>query len=782
MNVRFVWLETKRVLGRRWVLLCVLAFLVLAVWVTEVTDEKEWQRPGYSIELYQQITEQYAGLPLTQAAGELRVNLESSEQADTIMWMYQMGLLQPEEAREQLSLAGYKETDPDRISVVTVMAEWRIQQRVLEEMELLLQYDDYLSGIQQGSGGLSNLSFFREDLYVTRSREKAMRDYADVSVHLENWVPNFAARAFLQNRVIDGFIFAGLIPVLLLLFTEERERQYTDLTGTTAKGRRSFYFHKALALTCCTAVIVTFYEIGLLLYEQWRFGGVNWGAPVQSISAFETCSRNLSVGAAIVWTVLFKILLFTILLLFLAAIACQCTKMVQVLGILTGGTLLLAAAKQAESLNSSLGFLSCFNPFNFLDSARLVTGYRQFPIFQYPISAVQITCLWMIVLSGTGILAGALLYGRVRRERGRRKKLIGRMSIRQSGRKRPFRSFIHMEFRKLLISYKLLLPVLVLMAGILFGYLKLASLSDPQQEIFYRDYMQELNGPLTPEKEQMILDERLYFTQLEELRDQLLMQGNQDLLLNYINGLLQKKAAFEQVERQYTRIIDGEQEVFLYETGYLYLTGYSTYSDARLGGMIGVLLLSLLIPFCAWIEFGRGAVTLMRTTVYGREKLLKKQYTAYLLLAVALMACIYIGETIAVVQRFGAYGLLQDIRNIEMLYPLRGCIAIWLFLLQLTRLFGAALIVLLFMAVTCLSRDYLKAVLICLVAAGLPYLLFMNGITFMNGYFLNALIRSEEMLMMFRQGEVGKLLTILAQGVICLTGCVAVLKREVKRP
>lgn len=798
--MELIWLEGKRIAKKGWVLLCFLAFLALGLWISELTLERSFRGENCSVEQYLEAAENCRGMALTEAAEYLRERVDAAFQAVETYQDYRARMMSLEEAAEKLASLGYGETPPDELTFSELREEWEKYQCVLDEVNLLLQYGNRMREIQQGAGGLSGISFFNEDEYVTLTREKAMRDYAGLKVELDTWQPNVSAREFLQNRVMDGLIFLFLTVVVLLLYMEEKEKGYAALTAAAKGGRQRFYVKKAGVLFAFTLFTVLIYEGALLSYDVWRLGGVVWNAPIQSIAAFEMCCHGFSVGMVIVLTILLKVLLFYVLALVLSALACLMPKTMHFLCVTALVVLLAVVWDRTADINGSFGWLTCLNPIGLTDTAGMIIRYRQFPILGNPVSEAWISGIFIVLLAPASFAAGLLFYARTAKRKGmlllianegsgkirkyRQERIDRHAEAAQTGHgwRLPKGAFL-LELKKNMISYRMLLPVLVVIFACVLGYFVSDGKPMTQQERFYQEYMTELNGPLTPEKEQFIIEERERYRKLEVFLNELLAQGgDQNLLISYIETELVRKAAFDLVELQYARVQDNGG-VFLYEAGYLYLMGLEENESGHIGVFLGVLILILLLPYLSWIELGGGADGVVRTTMRGRSRVLLTQYAVYFLTAGLLFGSLCAEDAAKIFGQFGGYGLAEATENISQLGGfLSGCsVGGYLAVVYALRLLGVALAALLVMACMYLCRDYLSTVLLCGVLLVIPNLLFMNGFSFMRGYFMNALLQGEEILLLFYHKEVGIILLILLQVGLCVGASFGILRKEVKR-
>ena len=774
--MRLIWLEGKRIARRGWVRLCFVLFLALGIWISKLTLEGSFQKTGCSLEQYRETAESIRGMELTEAAEYLDEKAGTALETLETFQDWRMGWLDEEEASLQLAALGLAKVRLEDMTFEELRADRVRYQAVKEEVWNLLQYEDRIREIWQGGGGLSGISFFREDDYVARAREKAARDYAGLSVKLERWQPNLSAQAFLQNRVMDGLIFLFLAAVVLQLYMEEKEKGYLPLTAAARGGRGSFYCKKAAVLLGFALITTAVYEGALLLYHIWQLGGVDWEAPLQSIAAFEMCSRPVTVGGAIVLTVLLKACAFYIVALLLAALACMIPRSMPFLGTVTVLALLALFWNQTADLNGRMGWLCCLNPVRMTDGAGLIGQYRQFPVLQRPVSQLWLTAVFGVGIAVLSYGAGACFYGKIRRSRRRK------FSPRRRSEGAIANAFAR-ELYKVMISYRMLVPFLLVVLACAAVYVGSEGRILTQQERFYREYMVRLNGPLTGEKEQMLLEERERFRSLEALRDELLAHGeNQELLLNYIANELIKRDAFQRAEQQYERVRE-QGGVFLYETGFLYLLGVEENKPGRRAVFFGILLLTLLLPALSWIELGGGADGLVRTTARGRGRLLWVQYGVSFTAAVVLLGCVCGEDTAKTFEQFGSWGLTQTAGNISRLEGfLSGC-SLWLLLaiIWFVRLLGCGAAALFAMACMYRCRDYLSTVFLFGGFLAVPYVLFMQGFSFMRGYFLNALLSGEEFLSLIRQGRGGTIVLLFLQLGVCVVWSLGILRKEVKR-
>lgn len=776
--MKLAYLEFMRLAKKKWLFLWFLLLLGIAIWISGLLLNREYEKQGCTPEEYLREAAQYEGQRLADISEAVPLKNDRFMQAFMAVSLYRSGSVDYDTAAAALADCGYSDTDPNRIDPAELYVSQICSRLLWRDMELQLQYDSYLAELKEGTSGLAGISFFNEDLYATRTGKKAMRDYAGLNVSFDIWHHNTAAREFLQNRIADTAAFVFLLTALLLLYTEEREKNYGSLTGTTTKGKYVFYLRKLLVLFFYTCITIGVYEAGLLLYYHTRTGQIAWNAPVQTIAEFSMCPKAYTILQAVVITVLSKIFFFFVLMLLFSVLACLFSKTIYFLGAAAALAVFFLIWMMSGSANAAHGWLTYLNPVNLTDTARLFIGYQNVNLFQYPVSALWIvgTAIGLGLIGG--LIGGCLLYGRVYR----RRILWHTKKVRESRRRFHRMPLFFLELHKILFSYHFWIPLCVTVVGFSFYYIRSAPVTLSFQEQFYEDYMLALNGPLTEEKEDFLRSERERFDQLAELKEQLLQQENPGILLTYIEQMLMEKEAFDRVEQHYVRIQSSEEaSVFLYETGYLYLFGFKEHDKGGISLLLLIILIALVTPWFFWIEFNRGAAELMQTTVHGRARRILTQYGCCYILIFFMAAFAYAGECYSIFRQFGTYGLDQSISNIAEMgsFPVPVSIGACLIFVQLIRALGLAFVLLMAMALMHLCRDYLKTALLCCVLMVLPYLLYRNGFLFMNGYFLNAFLTGNELLLLIQNKEAGKLILIAVQAFACLGLSAAVIKKEV---
>ena len=148
-------------------------------------------------------------------------------------------------------------------------------------------------------------------------------------------------------------------------------------------------------------------------------------------------------------------------------------------------------------------------------------------------------------------------------------------------------------------------------------------------ELYYKHYLQKLEGPMTAEKRDFIQQEEERIKKIEESEESFDKERK-----------LQCKQAFEQVKMQAERI--GKKGVFLNEVGYSYLLDKVTFMN-RLGMLLLILILSFFQTFV--MEQIAGMNTVWNTIPDGRKKI-QRQKWVILIVSVFLVSAFIEGTFI----------------------------------------------------------------------------------------------------------------------------------------
>ncbi len=767
-------LEFRRILARKWVFAWFFLLLGLGLWCSALWTDRQFENVGVDPKRYLELARQYEKMPVLQVKEQTAGRIQKLERILPLYLNYTQGLLSEEELMRSLAEAGYSWDAPSQVDIGQINSDRVVLRRICQDAEAAAGYGDWLLNLQQGNSELSGISLFEDDPYVALVRKKAMRDYAGLKEIPEEWYPNIPISVFLRNRVMEGFCALFLLTVVMLLFTDEKEKGYSELTGTTVRGRGRFWFSKTTVVLLCATAATTIYEGAFLWYLLRRMGSPAWNAPIQMAAGFMPCRWNLTALQAVLLTLVFKCILLYLLALLLCAAACAMKKNLYLLTGVAFVCLLSAFSLRGSGSNGLAGWLFCLNPLLFSDSASLLLTYQVVSFFGHPVDSIRIVAAASLCVLLFATPAGYGLYGKVPRQKRLPRFCVRRRRPSEKPRKPPRdgSGFLTvLELKKLLLSGKLIYPLLGVTVLSGWYYLSAPDIHLTTQELYYREYMKQLNGPLTEEKELFLEEERTFFAQVDTLLEALREEEN-PILRSYLETLLTRQAAFEQVEAQYRRVRDNSG-VFLYETGYLYLLGPNQDARSNAGVLAAAIFLTVFLPCFSWTEYKKGAYMLVNTTPRGRHRLTRTRFFVYFLMTAVPASALYAGDTVRILRQFGGYGIFQGMENLEMFAEHFQGWFLWeaLALTWILRFLGIALAILISTRAMAFFRDYLKTVLFSGIVILLPCVLRLLGFSFLKGYFMNALLWGSELLVFQIRGNLSAIFIVLLQCAALVAVC-----------
>ena len=592
--------------------------------------------------------------------------------------------------------------------------------------------------------------------------------------------------------VSDGVLNAqssaatDLIALLLILIlctqmiVTEHKNGILPILRATRKGRLLLILSKVAVTFILTFVVTGVLWGGNLIYSGSVFGLGDLSRPVQSLSGFTACRLKLTVGQYLCLFMLHKWLIY-------AAVGILCLIMALVWRSAMPTWLTVGGFLGIEYiLVKTIAPISAWNTLRYINISNLIfetdwlSAYRNLDFFGYPVEVFTAS----IILTATLLAGGVLLlcWQFCRRKIRVLPQLKWRLHWpRWLPRPGARVSLLSHENWKLLIECGVL-AVLVLFL--------LIHLQEPKtsvnsiEELYYKNYMEVLSGPLTAQKEAYLDSEMVRF---DEIRSQI-AQLQQDCAEGKISqdvlelALAPLSRALEAEEVLVERVLpyrdrllalqaEGKEGWFVYEKGYHYLFGLDYHEKAGAAALVlaaVILCFSNLFP----METARGMQPLLNVYQKGRRKTAATKLLICAGYAAALYLIAQIPDYWYVAENYGFSSLTAPLCSIEAFavwgdnLPIWGGIAVFE-ALRLITILSLTMVILL------LSQWIGSQVITLSVSAGvllIPVLLHLLGITLLDNISFYLPLTGTEL--MRRQDFLGKfllyyLLTAVL-GIVCI--------------
>lgn len=496
---------------------------------------------------------------------------------------------------------------------------------VLTSVEEVENYDAYLENIKTQARRISQSSLFSDtDRFSKRNAEQIPKKYDKfVGMSLEAEESQGIPLAT-QSEMTD--ILFMILAVLLAYFfiSMEREEGTLSFVRCTKNGGRELGVRKIgiILIGSLAGILLLYMENFLIIGNMYGFGNLN--RPIQSVDGFIGSAWKINSGQ--------YFLLFFCGKLFAAAVfvgvitwICLCGKNILrtsiALILLTG---IEWALYTGISPNSWLSILRWCNLFSFIRTENFFQTYETVNLFSYPVSSVIVCSITGAILFLLCIVQSILCYEKVSRGEYAQKKEWKKLQRRKT---RGHGAFFY-EFRKVMWISGAGVVLFLFCIGYFINVSGEKIYFTPD-ELYYKHYLQELEGPMTAEKRDFIQQEEERIKKIEESEESFDKERK-----------LQCKQAFEQVKMQAERI--GKKGVFLNEVGYSYLLDKVTFMN-RLGMLLLILILSFFQTFV--MEQIAGMNTVWNTIPDGRKKI-QRQKWVILIVSVFLVSAFIEGTFI----------------------------------------------------------------------------------------------------------------------------------------
>lgn len=632
---------------------------------------------------------------------------------------------QYEELREQWKLAEGASWD-----------EMELYALILDEITAMTSYDNYLTGIDEAAAQMQQSSLFgKPDSFSYRNIQKTPSDFAHLKGIELTLSPSKGIELATDFAVTDGIAALLLLLTVLTLVMREKEQNQLLLYHSTFHGRGRLGLAKLCACFIIGVTAAVLLYGGNLLICGNAYGLGDLGRYIQSVHAMNGSCFRLTVSAYLCLFILAKAAAYCLLaaVMYLAAVlaksAPQCFGIVAMVGGISAVLWILIPTESPVCLFKFINLLA------FLDTQELFGVYQNRNLFGFPVGQMTVFAVSVsLLLMGISLLSV---------------RLFARMSvIRNQTKRRQIRllkcAHLHLFFHecyKVFIGGKVLwiIAALLLCRVLFYAPLKVSYTPD---EIYYRQYMTELAGEYTAEKEAWLTAEKAELDAAEtEYQAALQTAGENTLLvITKYQSVLAPKAALEETVRhaQYLKSINNGE--FFYDRGYRLLT---MGAENKTHILLAVLMTALMMCCVSGIftrEYRTQMNVLLRSSYKGQKPVLICKLCIAFLIVLMLYLAVYVPYFVQVLSAYGTEGIHAPAASMEHLQGWNCSVGGCLILLSLKRFAGCLLQAVLLW----LLSHKLRSASTLLAAAGilflLPLLLAWLGVPGMQYLLLNPLM------------------------------------------
>lgn len=595
-------------------------------------------------------------------------------------------------------------------------------------------YGAYLRSVQENKEILGGIGIFADqekDSFSSRNIAKSAQAYAGLSDADIRWMPAKSLVSSMECLWTDILLLLAAFLFVGSMIFEEKKKQLFYVTRCTQKGILHSIAGKlaALFLHCMLAVFL-FYGINLAFFGLGA-GLPDMSAPIQSVADYMESPFPVTIGQF-----LFLCLFTKGLALFAAGaiLTALCIPADSVLLPCGSGCALCAVSWLSYLLfpaGTRFSALKYCNLAGVMRTQELYGSYLNFDLGGYPVSRTAAAWGLILLLSGTGTALSLLLF-----EKGRRLSLRPRRTA-LPFRFRPHAGALRHELYKIMITNKALAVLAAFL--LLMGYVQLTeNRTVSVREQYYQDFMLQLEGPLTPEKENMILAENSRFQKaFEEIAgiDRMVSEGR---LAESAGEALKAKwyavtafyPSFRRIWSQYQRIAE-QGGRFLYDTGYLYLMGIYGDGDPFTPNLL-LLSLCVCLAFgnCMAMEYRNGVWRLLDAAPRGKNAVFLRKALLCGTAAAAMSLILFLCRLVNIASAFPMRGMGFPVQSIPCCadFPLRMPVAVFLLLAALSQAISLVILACGVLLISRWRKDYVQTLFVSGVLFALPPALKLLGL------------------------------------------------------
>lgn len=666
--------------------------------------------------------------------------------------------MQTEEAKEyvnQVLEQGYEQVEGEKHPL-----EYEQQiayEHVKREIGNAGSYDAYLEEREKEASLKSDFAIFRsgEDSYEDASAEKtihALRRLAGRELSAE---PSRGIKMVMEYMPTD------LLGILVLLFgcavsfMKEKEREEYVFLRTCVRGRESLILAKLLSACLFAAEVVLLLYGANILLANHIYGLGDLHRYLQAVSGYIASGFDGSAGKALLVFLGCKILCYALIV--------SIIFLLMVVNRRASGMYLWMSAWMGISgvlywkigENSSSSVLKNINIVAYLMGGRMLQTYRNINLFGTPVSYIMVFLITVVcALVLCGLLVVILYSGQKIPEREgmggimRRKadEIMSRLGGGKGiGRQDCIGLWIQ-EGKKIFIKQKVLILLLVFGAVIWYSYEPVHSIYRDEQDVWYKQYIDELSGSYSTEKDKIIAGWEEKQRTLEQKQERELNEVKTEIartvILQKYEKELKKSPALERL-REHTDYLKKIKGGFFYPQGYELLTGeeHAGYAD-DMHALMGVLMLILCLAGIYGIEYESGMRGLIYGTVNGRRKLQIVKACYGILIVTCIYGMVYGPWFYQIFSAYGQDGIFEAVISMEHIAKRFSGFSVleYLIFIQVLRYIGFLFIMMVVYMLSVKTKSYVMTIAVSVGVFVVPLLIHMCDIETARWILLNPLL------------------------------------------
>ena len=627
-----------------------------------------------------------------------------------------------------------------------IYIEYYLYQGIYDEVSAAAGYGEFLERLETNAESMIKSSLLaKPDSFAYQNIIRTPPAYE----HLKGITPSvdipYGIERATDNKAGDLIAVLLVLMAVFVLFLDEKESGAFMLTRTLKNGRGVLLRGKIAALFIwCAALAAAILTSGLLLMSV-KFGLGDLTRQLQSVNLFTGSILNVPVMSYLFIYAAVKAAAYFIFAL-IAVLICVLAKNSAAVYMAAGAVIAAQILPYAFiSPLSEYGVFKFLNIAAFTQPNEILQNYFNINAFGRPlniITASAVTAAALITVLIISLLLASSNQAAAAWDSSAVSDFLSKFSI-----KRIHVGVLRHEVYKTFIFNRALLILLLLAAVQFYAYNGYRGYTS-QEELYYKNYVERAGGAVTQETWDFIDGEQARF---DEIGQSLLliaeMYENGELSADdyraagfTLQQMLSGRKGFEMFRdrAEYVRDIHGGQIV--YDKGFNTLFGVDSYDDDMSQALLIIIFIVLIVSPVFASEKENGMVNIIKPTPKGLTWLARFCVSfAAAVIALALVNLPFIINTLSYHGAAGNSAVVQSLPAFSE-FPLPVSVRVYMALLLVTRILGAAAVTLLVLLISRYSNKKTIALLISLAVLAIPAAAYFIGVEFFAKIGVNSLL------------------------------------------
>lgn len=607
------------------------------------------------------------------------------------------------------------------------------------ELAYVGDFTDYYEQKEEEYRLKTSVSIFGKlEGYQKRSAEKALRRLRRFCGTKITAAPSRGVKLVFENFATDVLILFLLLAAMVMFFLRDKERGVVDFIKTTYQGRGHFILSKLGSFLLLTAETVVLMYSSNLLCGWYIYGLGDMNRSLQSVRGYIGTGIGGTVWEAMLLFLLYKWLILSLVVMLLLLFMVLCRRNIEVYLALLAVFSLSGLCYYGIDANSRLSVLKNMNLVAFLHTGRVFSSDQNICFFGYP--APYQNLILIITLSSLLILPWMIVTVFQRQKR------TADISVR-AGRGWSFpwkrerivvRSFFAQECKKIFQKERIAVLLAAFFAVIIASYEPQASIYHTESDVFYKDYIDQIQGGCTDEKQVQVLKWKNEIDAARlQMREEMEQAGDfqmQDIRNKY-SSVLQMSEAAEQlyIHAAYIKGLDGG--AFFYDRGFQKLTGAEEAgNDDALHALKCLVVMIILLAGVYSRDYVSGMYPLIHSTGKGRGRLQASRVLYGLFVSTIVFLSVYGSWYYSIFDAYGTAGLDSCVVSMEHIAKIFHSFSVreYLIFVNAVRFMGFLMVAFAAMVLSGKVRSMVMLVIVLLGIFVLPLLLYLLGFDFLK--------------------------------------------------